>query len=184
MEAVAAGDHVALELLRDAVVHEANPRAFRLEVVHGHVVHLEKERQSALEPGGDQVLHDLGLAVDHDRASVCELAERNVVALAVELEVDPVVDDPLAIHARAHACVAQQLDRSLLEHAGANPVLDVVAVAVLEHDRLDAGHLEQAREHETRGTGADDPDLCPHSPSSASTLWKTWKALFAAGTPQ
>ena len=106
------------------------------------------------------------------------------MSLAVELEVDPVVDDALALHPRGHTRPLQQLDRPLLQHAGANPVLDVLAIPVLEHDRLDAGDLEQARQRQSRGAGADDADLRPHSPSSASTRWKTWKALFAAGTPQ
>ena len=51
------------------------------------------------------------------------------MALAVELEIDPVVDDALAIHPLADAGVAQQLDGALLEHAGADAVLDVVAAA-------------------------------------------------------
>ena len=60
------------------------------------VVDLEEQRQPALEPRGDQVLDDLGLAVDDDRPAAGELAERDPVPLAVELELDPVVDDPLA----------------------------------------------------------------------------------------
>ncbi len=95
------------------------------------------------------------------------------MALAAELKVDPVVDDALAIEPRPDARVAQELDRPLLEHACANATLDIVAVAVLEHDRLDAGDLEQPGEREPRRTGADDSDLRPHASPSASTSWKT-----------
>ena len=95
------------------------------------------------------------------------------MALAAELEVDPVMDDALAVEPRPDAGVAQQLDRALFEHAGANAALDVLAVAVLEHDRFDAGDLEQPGEHEPRRPGADDPDLRPHASPSTSTSWKT-----------
>jgi hypothetical protein len=47
------------------------------------------------------------------------------------------VDDPFAVHPLAHARVAEKVDRPLLEDAGADPVLDVVATPVLEDDRLD-----------------------------------------------
>jgi hypothetical protein len=80
-----------------------------------------------------------------------------------------------------HARLAQQIDRSLLEHAGADAVLAVLAVARLEDDALDAGDLEQARKRQPGRAGADDADLRPHS---ASVRSKTWKALLAAGTPQ
>jgi hypothetical protein len=38
-------------------------------------------------------------------------------------------------------------------------MLDVVAAAVLDDDRPDALEVEQMREEEARGPGADDPDL-------------------------
>ncbi len=55
---------------------------------------------------------------------------------------------------------AQQVDRALLEHAGADALLDVVAAAVLEHDRLDARALRSRRASVEPGRPrADDPDL-------------------------
>ena len=52
--------------------------------------------------------------------------------LAVELQVDAAVDDPLAVEPVGDARFAEQVDRALLEHTGANPVLDVLARPVLE----------------------------------------------------
>src|SRR5207237_8179198 len=104
-----------------------------------------------------------------------ELAERNPVPLAVELQLDAVVDDPLPLHAVADAGLGQQLDRPLLEHAGADAVLDVVAAAVLEHHGLDPLPLEQPRERQACRAGPDDADLRAnglHSESSATTRWK------------
>ena len=84
--------------------------------------------------------------------------------------------------------LGEQLDRSLLQHARADAVLDVVAAAVLEHDRLDPGALEQSRERQPGRPGTDDADLRAerlHSPSpEPATSWKTANALLAAGTPQ
>ena len=75
------------------------------------------------------------------------------------------------------ACV-EQVDRALLEHAGADALLDVLAAAGLQHDRLDALGLQQLREHQSRRPGADDPDLRAHQrpavrSKSAACPWPT-----------
>ena len=90
------------------------------------------------------------------------------MALAVELQLDPVVDDAFALHPVADACLDQQVGRPLLEHAGTDPVLDVVAASVLENDGLDPGPLEQPAEGQPGRAGADDPDLRPHQPAARS----------------
>ena len=86
-----------------------------------------------------------------------------MVALAVELEVDAAVDDALAVEPLRHARVAEEVDRALLEHPGADSLLDVLARAVLEDDRLDPRPGEEPREREPRGPRSDDGDLCPHA---------------------
>ena len=168
VKAVAAGDDVALEHLVPALVPEADGRALAREVVHAHVLDLEQERRAARDPRRDQVLDDLGLAVDDDAAALREIAQRDAVAPARELQLDAVVDEALALHALAHARSRQQVDRALLEHPGADALLDVLAAARLEHDRVDALELQQAGEHETGRAGADDADLCPHQSASAA----------------
>src|SRR5262245_39521114 len=60
------------------------------------------------------------------------------------------------------AGVREQPDGALLEHAGADAVLDVLAAAVLEHDRLDALEVEEVREQQAGRPGSHDSDLCPH----------------------
>jgi hypothetical protein len=57
---------------------------------------------SRLEPGGDQVLDDLRLPVDHEPLAG-QLVQRDLVPPAVELELDPVVDCPVALHPLADA---------------------------------------------------------------------------------
>src|SRR5205809_347092 len=79
-----------------------------------------------------------GLPVDHDPAPAGELTERDPVGLAVEYEVDAMVDQSLALQAVADTGLAEQVDGALLQHAGPNALLDVLAGAALQHDRFDA----------------------------------------------
>ena len=188
VEAVTAGDHVAVESMCLAVVGVGDVWRVALELANGDVGHLEQQRQPVVDPSRDQILDHLGLPVDDDRPAAGELVERQVMPVARELQVDAAVHDPLSLQTLANAGADQRLDRSLLEHAGADPVLDVVAAAVLEHDRLDPRAVEQLRQREPRRAGTDDRDLraraAQEAPSSASTSCATAKAWFAAGTPQ
>ena len=133
---------------------------------------LEVQRQPAREAGRDQILHDLGLAVDHDPAAD-ELLHRYVVPLAVELQMDASVRHSLRVHSRADAGLSQQVGDALLEHARSNPVLAVLTAAGFEDDRVDPAQLEQSRQRQPRGAGADDPDLGLHRSNSAACPWPT-----------
>ena len=143
------------------------------------------EWQTRCEPGGDQVLHHLGLPIDHDAAPVGEIIERDVVPFAVELQVDPAVDDALPVQPVRDTRSLEQLDGALLEHAGANARFDVLAAPGLEHDRLDPRRVEKLREGEACWAGTDDRDLgtrALHGPPTTSCATAT--ARLAAGTPQ
>ena len=78
---------------------------------------------------------------------------------AVEGQLDAAVGEALAVEAVGEPEAAQQLDGRVLEHAGPDAVLDVLAVALLEHDAVDAPRREQVGEHEPGRTGADDRHL-------------------------
>ena len=107
--------------------------------------------------------------------------EVDAVALALELQLDAVVDEPLAPQPLADARLDQEVDRALLEHAGADAALDVLAAARLEHDRVDPAQVQKVREHEPGRAGADDADLRPHSSSVASTSRKTRERAVRGG---
>ena len=78
--------------------------------------------------------------------------------------------------------LAEQVDGALLEHAGTDARLDVLAAAALEHDRLDARPFEQARQRQPRRPRADDADLRPHGGSTGGVPY-VWK-LSIVLTPQ
>ena len=66
MKAVAAGDEVAFDLLRLAVMREANGRLLRRHVMHADIVDFEQQRVAIGQPLRHQVLHHFLLAVDGD----------------------------------------------------------------------------------------------------------------------
>ena len=161
MEPVAAGDHVAGELLRRAVVAEGDARAVGGKVVHRDVGGLEQDRLAGGEAGGDQVLHHLVLAVDGD-VPAGEGGEVDPVVAAGEAQVHAVVRQALAPQAVADAGGDQQVLDAVFQHAGADAVFHVLARAGFQHHRLDAAQVQQVGEQQAGGTGADDANLGAH----------------------
>ncbi len=90
------------------------------------------------------------------------------MALAREAEIDAVVHQSLAAHPGVDAGLAQQIDRALLEHAGTNPALDIVARAPLEDHGLDAALVQELREQQPRWTRPHDADLGAHGARASS----------------
>src|SRR5262249_20431854 len=166
-KAVAPADEVAVDLLGDAGVAEADARPLAGEIVDADVLDLEQDLDAVGKKARHQVLHHLLLAVDGN-ALADQVAEIDVVQRAVEIEEDAAVEHALAPHAVADAELDQQVGHPLLEQPRPDPVLDVVAVAVLDDDRIDSGAAEQQREHEPGRTRAHDPDLGAHFHSSAA----------------
>jgi len=114
-----------------------------------------------------------GGGVVSDSTPAGEVAEWHVVALAGELQGDAVMDDAVALQPAGDAGLLEQIDRALLEHTGANPLLDVLAAAVLDYDGLDPCGLEQAGEREARRAGTDDCDLGPQRPRRHQRILRT-----------
>src|SRR5262249_33700427 len=124
---------------------------------------------------------DLLLAVDGDRATARELGERNAVRPTVETQLDAVVDETLAVEPVGEVELAEEVDGALLEDAGADAGLDVVARAVLEDDGVDAAAGEGMSEDEAGGAGADDRDLGTHGGSRLILHHAHYQALDGAG---
>ncbi len=82
-------------------------------------------------------------------------------------DIEPRIGHALAVQPLAGAKLVHQVDGALLQHAGADAVLDVVAAARFQHHAVDAGALQQQRQQQPGRARADDPDLGAHR---ASTL--------------
>src|SRR5439155_17211673 len=113
VEAVAAGDHVALQLVFGALPAKAHARPGRVDIMHADIAGLEADLPARRQARGDQILHHLLLPVDGDRAPAGQLAERDPLALPFELKVEAVVYQPLARQPLAYARRVQQIDRAL-----------------------------------------------------------------------
>src|SRR5919106_1847381 len=96
VEPVASGDEVAFQRAPLASMGEPDGRPFTFEVVEGDILALEQDRPSGPEAGRDQILHHLLLPVDRDPPSPGELVERDAVTLAVEPQLDAVMNESLA----------------------------------------------------------------------------------------
>ena len=82
-----------------------------------------------------------------------------MVTLTTELQVDPVVLEPLGVQPAAEPDRAEQLHGGGLEHPRPLPRLAVRAAAVLHDDRVHARQGEEVRQEQAGRPGADDPDL-------------------------
>jgi hypothetical protein len=144
VKAVAPGDHVARQLVRDArLVGVGQRRPVVGDAGHGHAGGGELDRSPVRQPPRDQVLDDLGLGVDRHRPPAGQLAEVEVVPLPRELQVDPVVLDPLGVQPLADPGRAEQLDGAGLEHPGPLPGLAVRPRPVLHQHGIDARERQQ-----------------------------------------
>ena len=117
------------------------------------------------------------------------------MALAVEAQGDAVVSVAVAQDPVGDVRVGEQADAVGLEDAGAHGVLDLVSGPVVHVHGVDAGAVEQVRQHQARRSRADDPHPGTRhvgvrhgrpggSSSSAKASRAIAKAWFAAGTPQ
>ncbi len=159
MEAVAAGDQVAGDLpVGAARVAVGDPRPVG---GRGRARRRRRPRTRSAAPAPSRA------AIRSLTTSCCpytvivpagQLGERDPVVGAVEAQREPVVRQALRVEPVAEAGLAQQFDGGMLQHARADPLLDVLAAAPLEHDGVDAGPVQQVGQHEPGGAGADDAD--------------------------
>jgi hypothetical protein len=88
-----------------------------------------------------------------------QLAEVNVPALAVKLQVDAPMFEALLVEPAGQASLAQQCDAAVLEHARSLAGLTVLPAADLDQYRVDAAQREQMRKQQPSRPGADDANL-------------------------
>src|SRR3954470_971165 len=84
------------------------------------------------------------------------------MALALEPQLDAVMDEPLPLHAFADARRDEEVARPLLDDAGPDAFLHVPPGARLKNDGLDPVDMQKMRKHQSGRTGSDDSDLGTH----------------------
>ena len=87
------------------------------------------------------------------------------MADAVDANLHAFVHEAVLVHARADARLVEQIDRDLLDDAGADAVEHVFAGLPLQNDVIDAVLVEELTEQEPRRAGSDDGDLRSHASS-------------------
>jgi hypothetical protein len=63
-------------------------------------------------------------------------------------------------HPIAYVHLVEQINRTLLQYAGANALFAILAASSLDHYGMDALQVQQLRQNETRRSGADNSNLC------------------------
>ena len=119
MEAVAAGDEVAFDLVADAVLDVGDARAVGIEIMRLDVGGLIDGGEARCLARVHQVERHLGLAVDHDGLAGGGV-HVDAVPRAAKGEFDAMMHQPLAVGARAGADLVEQPHRAFLEQAGAD----------------------------------------------------------------
>ncbi len=143
---------------------EGDLRTRPLDPLGHDVGDLEEDLPALGQPGRDQVLDHLLLAVHGDRPPRHQLLERDPVALPAEPQLDAVMDQALAQHPLPRAGADEGVHGALLQDAGPHPMLNVIAAAGLQDHRLDAAQVQEVGEQQAGRPGADDRDLRTHLP--------------------
>ena len=159
MKAVAPGDEVAGNLKRLAVFLEPDTGLCRVKVQHLHLAGLVIAGQASLGAGVHQVAGDLGLAVHHHFLAVRVRSQIHPVALPRKQHVKAAVHQAVAVHARAHTGLIEQVHGGLLQHPGADAAQHIVRRLALHNHRVDAGLVQELPQQQACRARADDGHL-------------------------
>ncbi len=162
VEAVAPGNEIAGKLVRLTVLAKRDARLVGVEVPNRNAFDAEPDFAARVQACGDEVLDHLVLRVHGDRAPSRQRRQVDPMTASAEAQLDPVMDEALALHPRPHAGLVEEIDGALLKHARADRALDLAAATDLEDDGLDAIPVQQVRKQEPGRARADDPHGRPY----------------------
>ena len=158
MEAIASCDEVAGERAGLAASPDVQERPLRFDIRQTDVLGTEDQMRRRLTSDIDQIADDLVLPVDRDRPAAREPGEIDPMPPAAEGHEDALVPHAFAAESRAEPDFVEQIDRCLLEDAGAHAIEHMALAADLDRDRVDPRSLQQVSQQQTRWSGADDAD--------------------------
>jgi hypothetical protein len=181
VRAVASRQEIAPEFPRLAALAITNGGTRCVQSMQADVANFEMNLPVGVQPRLYQILDNLLLRVNGDGSPGSEILKIDAMPATAETELDPVMDQPLLLQARAHPGFDHQIHRALLQHARAHPLLNVMASVRFKNYRLDALQMQQMRKHQPRRPRADYPDLGAHAFSISS--FEIWNPALAAGTP-
>ena len=162
VEAVAAGDEVAGELVRLAVLLVGDARPRPVEVVHRDVGGLVHGGQAGRAARLHQVARQLGLAVDHDGLAAGQAVQVDAVATAAPQHLEAVVHQALAVHPRRRRRASSS--RSTQTCSSTPARMRPSTCSPVWRSRITVsmpGLGQKLAEQQPRRAGPDDGDLSP-----------------------
>src|SRR6476661_5240032 len=180
VEAVATHYEIAVDFLASPAMLETDFRFLRLQVVNCDVVDLKEQRRAVGNSTVHEILHHFLLPVNRN-ALVHQFFEVNTVQIAIDADIDPPMQHALALHAAADADVDEEVSSPMLDQAGTDAILDVIAAAVFDDDRLDALKMQQPCQHKSSGPRSDNSDLRPYHLLPADNFALPYKPRSGSG---
>lgn len=159
MEAVAAGDVVAVESIALAVFFKRDEGFSGLHCLGNDVLDAVEGRGACNLTSGHQVASDFGLAVDHHGFSAGKGVQIDVHLATVERQFKAVVDQSFGIHALSRTGLAQQLYHALFKHPGTDAPEDVVRGLAFQNEGVDSSVVQQLAEEQSGWACTNDGDL-------------------------
>ena len=163
MEAVAAGNEVAIDAAMLAGMSIGDVRSITGKIVQRHVLRAIHHGSAQSLASFEEIARHLGLAIDGNSAPTSQTGQIQTMPPAREGNVQPFVDQSLCLQPTRHTRLAEKVNRALLEDAGADPPHDMRFRSPLEYDRFHSPQMQQLRQQQARRASSDDGDLYPHS---------------------
>src|ERR1700757_3724027 len=103
------------------------------------------------------------LAINRD-CLARDLSERDAMQSTAQTDLNSFVAHAFAVKALRNTRLPQHLHRAMLQNASTNALLTILLRSCFYDYGLDAIEMQQMRKHETRGSGAYNPNLGLSSP--------------------
>jgi hypothetical protein len=138
VKAITTGNEITIQFPVLTVFAVAEYGTGRFDAGEFDIIHLEVDRSAGSQPGIDQIFDHLTLTIDPDRPATGKVAQGNPVTVAVEAQLDAMVNQAFTPESVSKTGFTQQVNRALLENAGPDALLNVLAAARLQYNRINA----------------------------------------------